>query len=88
MNLIKKKISILLLIMSMAVVQTGCDQISTPALEETVKESTPESVSKSESESVSESVSFKFQSASHQASFTIIRLNNSRCNIGRNQDPS
>ena len=61
MNMIKKRISILLLIMSMAVVQTGCEQISTPAIEESVKETAPEPVSKVESEparnSVSETVS-------------------------------
>jgi prephenate dehydratase len=48
----------------MAVVQTGCEQISTPAIEETVKESTPESVSEIESEPATESESAnKYDSA-------------------------
>ena len=57
MNLIKKNLSILLLIMSMAVVQTGCEQISTPAIEETVKEISSDSESKNESGNEKESVS-------------------------------
>ncbi|MCR5008813.1 MAG: hypothetical protein K6A76_09580 [Oribacterium sp.] len=57
MNLIKRNLSLLLLIMSMAVVQTGCEQISTPVIEETLKESSPESVSKIESDPATESES-------------------------------
>lgn len=71
MNLIKKNISILLLIMSMAVLQTGCEQINTPAIEETVKESSPESVSKIESEFVSESVS---ETASEPANDSVSKI--------------
>lgn len=53
MKLIKKKISILMVIMSMAVVQTGCEQsLSTPAVSETVSESESETAFESVSETV------------------------------------
>lgn len=57
MHLINKNISVLLLLMSLTVFQTGCEQINTPVIEKTVEEPAQESTSEVQAEVTQESVS-------------------------------